>query len=229
MVIFFPPKPSDLFYLSQPSLLLGILLLYQCLCSCRKLELTTREIQAYNGCINSQIPGVWSEWKYNTFLPIPPLPAWMPFSKPKAPLRVCTGPLGTRCRTVQMTQWGKFRSMSLQWSKDRAARGKISMSSLKAAALLGLLQSPPKAPFQDIAEYQIFIAAFNYLGTSDWAEGSILHIHLLWITCPPAYFLQFQEQCREVWDKLVQRWVFLVAGLLEQSAGICLSFVPSKS
>lgn len=195
MVIFFSPKPSDLFYLSQSSLLLGISLLYQCLCSCRKLELTTREIQAYNGCINSHIPGVWSEWKYNACLPIlTPLTAWMPFSKPKAPLRVPTEPLGTRCRMVQMTRWGKFRSMSLQWSSGRAARGKIPMSPLEPAALLGLLQPPPKASFQDIAGYQFFTAAFNSLGTSDWAEGSILHIHLPWRTWTQADFLQFQEQ-----------------------------------
>lgn len=167
-------------------------------CSCRKLELTTREIQVYNGCVNSQIPGMWGEWEYNTCLPIPSLAAWLPFSKPKAALRVCTQSLGTHCRIAWM-RWGKFRAMSLQWSRNREAVGKIPLSLLKSAVLLGSLQAPPKALSQDIARYQIFATIFNSFDISDWPEESFLHSQL-----PQVDFQGLQEQCCKVWDKFIQ-------------------------
>lgn len=116
-----------------------------------------------------------------------------PCPKPK-PLWDCTQPLETCCRTARMRQWGKFRAMPLEWSRDRAARGKIPRSPWKSAALLGSLQPPPKALFPDIPRHQIFTATFNSFSISDWPEKSILHIQLPWKTCTQADFQGLQER-----------------------------------
>lgn len=76
------------------------------------------------------------------------------------------------------------------------------MSPLKSAALLGLLQPPPKASFQDFARYLIFTATFNSIGISHWPGERILHMQLPWGTCTQADFQGLQEQCCKAWDKL---------------------------
>ena len=87
---------------------------------------------------------MWGEWEYNTCLSIPSLPAWPPFSKCEAPLRVWTQSLETCCRRVQMRCRGKFRAMALQWCRNKAAKGKTPMGPLKSAALFVCYSPLPK-------------------------------------------------------------------------------------
>lgn len=120
----------------------------------------------------------------------------------QSPRRVCTQPLETGCRMVQMRHWGKFRATALQCSRDRTA-GEIPMSPLKSAALLGLFQPPPKAPFQDVVRNQIFTATFNSFGIRTGLKKASLASLLPQRTCTQADFQGLQEQCCKVWDKLI--------------------------